>query len=346
MKNALFISFVGAFASSAMAQTKKSLCPKILSASNLSAEFHEQELTEYFAELDQGTLVKAIPDAKLTQSVLYPGEKSIHYSVRIEEVNSKTGAVVKALNLNCPVVKDWSVDVLPSVEFRKWEGLTGSQEPARPGQAQVFERSGLRVVKFFQDSADYYSISLLWDLYPVSKPTVTPLPSFVKDAQVKRTDLKIDPSRIPVRALRISTSGKFGNVWYVLTDEALRKVGSLDLLSPHDERNGPETRRELASIDFLDYYDSLNARFFPCSHILGKTEDQNCFFYNSTLHPQLLQIMDSTESIWVQIVLQLDRGFVVQTYRLGEKVDADPTLVEQIYAKDLSQFNISAEILP
>lgn len=346
MKPIFLILLLGSFATTAIAQAKKNLCPQILSASDITPEFSEDELTEYFASLDQGGLVKAIPDGLITQSVIHPGEKTSRYSIRIEEVNPKTGTVNKTLNIECPIVREWKVDDLPSLEFRRWEGLDGEREPPRPAQAKILERNGLRVVKFFHDSDDYYSISLHWDLYVSSKSRVTQWPSFVKDADVKRTQLKIDPSKIPVRALRLSTSAKFGNVWYVLTDNALKKIGSLEFLSPHDEGIDVEARRELASIDFLDYYDTLNSRFFPCRHILGKSEEQNCFFYNSTLHPKLLQTMESSEAIWIQIVLQLDRGYLVQTYRLGEKPDADPALVEQIYAKDLSQFKIDPEILP
>lgn len=342
--------WLGLLAHPAIAQVKESICAEFLVASTLETGLSPDGLREYFRLGDRETLVQSIPDVTHTLGRLSPGVAMVHYKIRVDEISLSTGQSRERLTIDCPIVKDWTLDVLPKLLFRKWSGLRDQTDPDQLGQAKTLIRSGLKIVKFFHDSEQYYSISLLWDLSSLGSDERVNLPSFVNRSQVRRNVLSLDSSRVAAKALRMSTTGKFGNVWFLLTPEALKRVGNLEMLSALS----PETAQSIevgtlgrgsASIDFLDYYDTLNKRFYPCHHLLAKVKDLNCFYFNSVLYPDLLRQMEESKKIWVQVILKLDKGYLIQTYVLGDQADEEPSLIEQSYELELSKFGISSDLL-
>ncbi len=317
-------------------------CPSILETAKISTGYTKAQWKDMAPYLTEDVAV-------LNVNRQIVATRQTNYKIKIEEVDSKSQTVKSELVLDCPIAKNWDVVSLPSVGFKKASVVKDIQDPELPGGPINLIRSGLRLTRLFHDSKEFFSIYILWNLFTDKSNDVTPLPTFITKENTNFSEPSLSESNHPVRAIRFSTNEKFGNVWYLVTQKAIKALKDQEMLSPiyaSDALEAPltEVTARTASLSFLEYYDSLNKKFYPCSDFLAKSKDANCLHYNYVLNPDLWDRLEKRESVKVQIILDLSEGFLVQTYSVDGEESQTPKLLNQKLVKDLTEYNLQSVI--
>ncbi|RYZ52841.1 MAG: hypothetical protein EOP07_18880 [Proteobacteria bacterium] len=221
-------------------------------------------------------------------------------------------------------------------------------EPEVLGKPSFASRSGVRLVKLFPDSEDFVSINLFWTIDSHESLVPNNWPKILTSSKTTVQHSKLLDPKFPVRGIRISASKTFGNVWYLLTRNSIESIGKLEFLTnPSDSIGSRMSYEELAknsaTLESLEFYDSANGKFIPCNQVLAKDYDSNCYNFNSQLNPNLWKTLRDGETFYMQMILPLEKGYLLQTYEIGGSEENVPKLIQQKYESNLSKFKISAD---
>ena len=213
------------------------------------------------------------------------------------------------------------------------------------GKPSFAIKNGVRLIKLFPDTNDFISINLFWNIDSVLGALPSTLPKALANSANTVETSKVLDNRFPVRGVRMSPTKTFGNVWYLLTKNTIANIGKLEFLTnSEDSLSAHKTYSEFAkgsaTLESLDFYDSLNQKFIPCSHILAKDYEANCYNFNSQLNPDLWKLIKSGERFYVQLIVPLENGFILQTYAVGGLESQEPALIQQTFENDLLKYNI------
>lgn len=341
--NKMFPFFIGLmFSNISYSQTLKDLCFPILETAKINTGYNKEQFKEMNDYLSKREDIDLDLDIK-------PQNKST-YKIKIEEVKEGKESIAKKLDLNCDVVSVWSVNALPKFSLKKSNAIKDLRDPELAGSTISMIRNGLKLTRFFHDSKEFFSISLLWNSFLEKSQSEFQLPSFIDDHNSTRRDLTPSVSKYPVKGLRFSTTGKFGNIWYLVTPKAIEAIGDGEFLSPlasHETLDDSllDVTSRSATVDFLEYYDSLNRQSYFCSDILAKSKEDNCYHFNYLINPDLWDRMEKRETVWIQMIVELSEGYLIQTYSLGGDETSDLKLLSQQYESDLSKFNIPTDLV-
>lgn len=345
----LILTFSLMSSTHSFAQSASTLCPAILESARIQTSYSKKQLAEVIGLLtkEKDSPVESIEDIETKRiSAL---DKSV-FRVSIEQLDSKTNTITSKMAIDCPTAKSWKLQTLPDISLQKPKNVKDAKDPIFANEKASLIRNGLRLTRFFGDLEEYFSITLFWNVFSQSSKAPSDLPSFFDSENVSHEVLSLGSAQHPVRGLRFSTTGKFGNVWYLATKKALSQMKEHSFLDPIvSEEQLTESFANLTartlSTSSLEIYDSVNRKFFQCSDILAKERDGNCLHYNYQLNPQLWEYLEKGESVWMQIIVELSTGYLIQTYTLDGSDNSNPTLIKQKYAENLEELNIPQNLI-
>lgn len=332
----------------AYAQTAKTLCPRVLNASGVNTGLSPENLSALYETMDSSGTFKVLSEQDVSTVLVEPAKNSSSYKIEIEEIKASGSASVKKISVVCPIVRDWQITAIPNVDLIKPSQVKDEVEAEVFGKPSFASRSGVRLVKLFHDSDDFVSINLFWNVD--SQESIVPenLPKFLTSSKTSILHPKLLDDKYPVRGIRISATKTFGNVWYLLTKRSLETMGKLEFLTnPSDSISTRASFEELAknsaTLESLEFYDSVNGKFIPCNQVLAKDYDANCYNFNSQLNPNLWKTLRAGEAFYAQMILPLDKGYLIQTYEIGGGEASTPKLIEQNYEPNLLKLKIPSD---
>ncbi|RYZ89538.1 MAG: hypothetical protein EOP04_06575, partial [Proteobacteria bacterium] len=300
------------FAPFAYAQSAKTLCPKVLNAAGVSTGLSQESLRDLYDSMDSAGTFNILPVNEIERISITPGQKSSAFKINIEEVKLSGGSETKKLSIECPIVRDWKIATLPIIQLTTPAVVKDEIEPEVFGKTAFAIRNGVRLIKLFHDSSDFVSVSLFWNVDSEIGEVPSPLPKVLANSENSIESLKILDPRFPIRGLRISTTRSFGNVWYLLTKNTIANLGKLEFLTNSEESisahsSYAEFAKGSVTLESLDFYDSINSKFIPCTQILAKDYNANCYNFNTQLNPNLWKILRAGEAFFVQFLVPLEK---------------------------------------
>ncbi len=337
-----------ACSTNAISEQNRGLCPEILEAAGIDTGLSSSELRELYRNMNSKGTFDLQERNEIVQTVVHQGKSSVNFKIQIEEYSPTQASPTKSIKIDCPVAKDWHFINLPRVALTTPPTILDVEDLDSPFKPSRLIKSGVRLYKYFPESPDFFSINLLWYLSLLESDNAIDLPDFMKNKKHSNEDLTIKDEKRPVRGIRFATSKSFGNIWYLLTKKSNSEIRDLNFLpmlgkdSPF--LNGTGFSDKIASLEHLEYFNSLSGTVIPCESILAKEYRANCYNYNAQLNPELWDSLKGGETVYLQALIPLSRGYLLQTYQIDSLQDKSPNLVKQEFKADLNEFKIPDEI--
>ncbi|RYZ86762.1 MAG: hypothetical protein EOP04_13190, partial [Proteobacteria bacterium] len=212
------------------ALSMKEGCPKILDASGITNIPSDQLFSQFKAITEDG-MYSFESSGEISNFQIKKGPDSSTFKISVEEVKPSGSIPGRSFVLDCPVVKSWEAIALPSIEASKPLALADFEEKGTPGKQPVLIRSGVELVKLFPGRDDYFTTTIYWRIS--AKDNQPKWPQVILDSKTTFSSGELaEDESLPIVGIRLSTTERFGDIWYLLTEKIKSrfKTGDQELI--------------------------------------------------------------------------------------------------------------------
>lgn len=311
----------GALAKGQDINLQKSLCPSILTGSGIKLDATADYVNKLYQDLlADGTFgflkVPAVQEyvARLSQE-----QKNYHLQISVKESGSQE--TLKTMDLQCPLPTRWDIWQLPKISLVKPNGVLD-------GSTKSYRRSGLMFSSFdiYHDDTRRIAVFLFWRYQALSNNVMKFPPQLDSSSSIVR-DLNIDKRRsTPLLGVRLSKSPKlFTRIWHVSSDKKIAELSKLvsgniftdiSLEPEFEDYDSVAASKVTLDLDHFTRFNTDTQRYIPCEDINSTSPEEDCLAMNMLHYGSLIEAIKIGEPIYVQLLLKLDHGFMLQTYEL------------------------------
>jgi hypothetical protein len=311
----------GALARAQDINLQKSLCPSILIGSGIKLDTTVDYVNKLYQELLPDGTFGFLKVPAVQEYVARLSQEQKNYNLQIDVKESGSQETLKTMELQCPLPMKWDIWKLPKIDLVKPNGVLD-------GSTKSYRRFGLMFSSFdiYHEDTRRIAIFLFWRYRALLNNDMKLPPQLDSSSSIVR-ELNIDKRRsTPLLGVRLGKSPKlFTGLWHVSSDKKIAELNKLvngniftDIsLEPEFEGyDAVAASKVTLDLDHLNRFNTDIQRYIPCEDINGAPPEEDCLAMNMVDYGSLVEAIKTGDPIYVQLLLKLDRGFLLQTYEL------------------------------
>lgn len=320
------------------------LCPKILTAAGYAEKLPGLDLGLLYQNLGQdGRWFSGLED-DLSTYTIEPSRSTV-VKIKIEEQDQDNGPVKNLYSLNCPLPIDWQLTSIPKAQILFPTAFQNANEKTA---VSFTKRVNGVVFSGLVGVNETLDVGVLWKMFPApaADPSSIQIPAYVPRERLSYRRVELPATEAyPVKGVRISESKNFSNYWHLLlaSDQdflAERKLQFISVADPSSEYlklNTLQASKATQTLSLLSYWDAAKKSQVNCKATPSADPRESCFALNYRLYKPVLDAIDLGKSFYVQLLSQLNEGYLLSTYEVASQ---EIRLVDQMRVMQLSRLNL------